>query len=116
MHQATTILRVLADLSVLAGIAPDVKSAQALIVAKFSEHSGDPDLAARAFPSEASALDECPSCPFREPARRAALDGIAGAFLQISEHMELLAEPPRRRMAIPPLQERAAAPQGPAPA
>lgn len=96
MPATRLILRLLPDVMVGAGMARDAAEAQAMIDRAAAE------LAVEAAPSDAAAASaHCPSCPSLQADRLAALDGIAGAFLQLSEHFELLAEPPQAATATP---------------
>jgi hypothetical protein len=96
MHTSTLLLRLTCDLMVAAGISPDVGEARRYVEDKLREYVlAEPALAE---------TKTCRSCPMQDPARLAALDGLAGAFLQVSEHLELLAEPPGPTISGPPRQ------------
>ncbi len=99
MQSSAMLLRLTLDLMVAAGISKTTMDAKAYVDAKLREYAAaEPAIAAAALRSAAPADGVCPSCPFRDPGRLAALDGLAGVFMQAGEHFELLAEPPRARI------------------
>jgi len=96
MVTSALLLRLTLDVLVLTGVAPDLAAARRYVRERLAEFAQDPailELAAAMPPASNTRFD---------PARQNALDSIAGAFLQISENFELLAEPTRPAMAKPP--------------
>lgn len=99
MQSSALLLRLTLDLMVEAGISRNTSEAKAYIETKLRAYrAAEPEFAAALFTATAQPA-VCPSCPLKDPARLAALDGLAGVFIQASEHFELLAEPPRATMA-----------------
>lgn len=100
MQTSALLLRLTLDLMVEAGISRNTSEAKAYVETKLREYrAAEPEFAAALFTPATAQPAVCPSCPLKDPARLAALDGLAGVFIQASEHFELLAEPPRATMA-----------------
>lgn len=88
---SNAVLRLMVDALIDAGAWNSAEEGRAYVRTKLAEYDAAGRL--RAEPA---------NCPFTQPGGRAALDGLAGAFLQASEHFELLAETPPQVTIRPP--------------
>lgn len=96
---SNAVLRLMVDALIDTGAWSSAEQGREYVQAKLAEYERGGRLA-----------NDAP-CPFAGAGPRAALDGLAGAFLQVSEHFELLAEPPIAPMASTPGPDRPAAAQ-----
>lgn len=91
---SNAVLRLMVDALVEAGAWSSPEEGRAFVRARLAEYEA------------AGRLQDSSACPLAQPGRREALDGLAGAFLQASEHFELLAEFPPASMASAPGRDR----------